>query len=47
MLPTYLVALGSFAFAAISALTWIYAVRHFDPPQDAEKPADTAVKTAA
>ena len=33
MLPTYLVAFSTMLFAAISALTLIYTVRHFDPPE--------------
>ncbi len=33
MLPTYLVAFSTMLFAAISALTLSYTVRHFDPPE--------------
>ena len=32
-IAAYLVAAGSILFAASSALTWIYLVRHIDPPE--------------
>jgi hypothetical protein len=36
MVATYLVAFGAMTFAALSALTLIFAVNHFDPPAASE-----------
>lgn len=47
MLSTYVMAISAALFSACSALTWIYAVRHFDPSHGAEKPASEAPKVAA
>jgi HAMP domain-containing protein len=47
MVATYLVALFAMAFAACVAITWIYAVRHVDPREDAANPSETVKKIAA
>jgi hypothetical protein len=47
MLPTYLVAVGSAAFAAIRALSWIYWVNHLDDAATDEKPAAAHTHAAA
>ncbi len=33
MLATYVVAVSAMLFSGLSAMTLIYTVRHFDPPQ--------------
>lgn len=43
LLPTYLVAFSAMLLAAVSAVTLITVVRHFDPPETPPAPAELPV----